>query len=304
MDLPRDLVLPDVLASAVGLRAAIVVIDGLSVCCFNKTGSDKFWEVAYPREQHHELRIKIWELDAADKPVGTHPIHNVVLNAGVVRLNISLTNGSVAHHAQFPAGGPRMPDFERLDPEADPHDLGWLIDLAGSELKHNFRRLLPRSSRRSRVSLARIFHSLFCTLKPEDHPVVISPRHRNNPRHPDRCILGRNNTEFVGVLQATQAGDVRLVSEPAGLLDLRLPHDQNKRYRIEIINTDTQPAQRVKPFVKGDLHLFYDDVIEVNGEQKELWAIPPKDGRFAPDGDCHTNGFGGATLEELLGTEP
>jgi hypothetical protein len=304
MALPRDMVLPEVLASAPGLRAAILVIDGLSVCCFNKTGVDKFWEVAYPRQRQHDLRIAIWELDGADQPVGTDPIYDEELDEGVVRLNISLTNGSAAHYSQFPAGGPLTPDFERLAPDNDPHDLAWIVDLAGPELKHDFGRLLPRNDRRSPVSLARIFHSLFCTLKPEDDPVVISPRHRNNPRHPDREIIGRNNTEFVGVLQGTQAGEIRLVSEPAGLLDLSLPHDQNKRFRIEIINTDTQLAQHVKPFVRGDLHLFYDDVIEVNGEQKELWAIPPKDGRFAPDGDCHTNGFGGATLEELLVTEP
>lgn len=303
MALPRELELPHVLASAPGLRAAILVVDGLSVCCFNKTGGDKFWEVAYPRQRQHELRITIWELDGADQPVGTDPIYDKEVDIRVVRFNISLTNGSVAHYSQFPAGGPRTPDFERLAPDNDPHDLAWLIDLAGPELKHGFRRLLPRNPRHSPVSLARIRHSLFCTLKPEDDPVVISPRRRNNPRHPDRFILGRNNTEFVGVLQATQAGDVRLVSEPAGLLDIRLPHDQNKRYRIEIINTDAHPAQHVKPFVRGDLHLFYDDVIEVSEEQKEMWAIPTKDGRFAPDGDCHINEFSGESLEPLLVTE-
>lgn len=304
MALPRDMVLPEVLASAPGLRAAILVIDGLSVCCFNKTGVDKFWEVAYPRQRHHELRITIWELDGDDEPVGTDPIYDNEVNEGVVRFNISHTNGSVAHYSQYPDGGPLKHDFERLAPDNDPHDLAWLIDLAGSELRHDFRRLLPRNHRRSPVSLASIFHSLFCTLKPEDHPVVISPRRHNNPRHPDREIIGRNNTEFVGVLLATREGEIRLVSEPAGLLDIRLSHNQNKRYRIEIINTDTRLAQHVEPFVRGDLHLFYDDLIEVGGEQKELWAIPPEDGRFAPDGDCHINGFGGDTLEELLGTEP
>ena len=307
MTLPRDLKLPPVLDLPHVPRAAILVVDGLSVCCFNKTGGDKFWEVAYPREQHHELRITIWELDGADKPVGTDPIHNMVVNSGVVRFNISLTNGSVAHYSQFPDGGPLNPDLERLNPGADPHDLAWLIDLAGPELKHGFLRLLPRNPRdprRSPVSLARIRHSLFCILKPEDHPVVISPRHRNNPRHPDRFILGRNNTEFVGVLLGTTwDGEIRIVSEPAGLLDITLPHAENKRYRIEIINTDTHGAQHKKPFARGDLHLFYDNVIEVGGEQKELWAIPPEDGRFAPDGDCHTNGFSGASLEPLLVVE-
>jgi hypothetical protein len=138
-------------------------------------------------------------------------------------------------------------------------------------------------------------------LKPEDDDVRISPRLHNNPTHQDSFILGRNNTEIVGVLLATEPGDIRFESEPAGLLNISpLSHDHNHHYRIEIINTDTHSAQHVPPFVRGDLHLFYDDVIEVDGEPKELWAIPPKVGRFAPDGDCHTNGFSGPALQPLI----
>ena len=299
MALPRDLELPRVLDSARGFRAAILVIDGLSVCCFHKS-REKFWEVAFPRQRRHELRLTIWELDGADRPVGTDPIFDREVDSRVVHLNISLRNGSVAHYSQFPEGGPLTRNFERLAPNNDPHDLAWLIDVKGSELKHEFVRLLPRNQERSPVSLARIFHSLFCTLKPEDHPVVISPRHRNNPRDPDRQIIGQNNTEFVGVLQATQAGEIRVVSERDGLLDIHLPHDENKRYRIEIINTDIDSAQHAEPFVRGDLHLLYNDLIEVSGIQKELWAIPTRDGRFAPDGDCHPTIFSGATLEDLV----
>lgn len=303
MTSPLNFQLPRVLASAPGRLAAILVIDGLSVCCFNKTGGEKFWEVAYPRQAHHDLRISIWNLDGANKPVGG-PIHDILVDRRVVRFDISLTNGSTDHYTQFPDGGPLTRDFERLAPDNDPHDLAWLIDLAGPELKHGFRGLLPRNPRRSPVSLARIRHSLLCTLKPEDHPVVISPRRHNNPRHPDRFILGQNNTELVGVLLASAAGELRIASDPAGLLNIVLPYDETRRYQIEVINMDTRGAQHVRPFARGDLHLFYDDVIDVSGEQKELWAIPSPSARVAPDGDCHTNGFDGATLEGLLVTEP
>lgn len=299
MALPIDFTLPNVLAQAPGKRAAILVIDGLSVCCFNRT--KMFWEVAYPRQSEHELRITIWELDGDDNRVGQEPKYDKEVHPDIVSFNISLTKGSTAHYNQYPRGGPVKLDFERLDPDNDPHDLAWLIDLAGPELQHEFRRLLPRDPSRP-VSLARIRHSMFCTLKPEAEPVVISPRRHNNPRHPDRFVLGRNNTEIVGVLLATEAaGEIRFASDPAGLLDINpLPYDQNKRYRIEIINMDTNPTQRVPPFVRGDLHLFYGHVIEVGGEQKELWAFPVEDGRFAPDGDCHTNGFSGQTLQDLI----
>jgi hypothetical protein len=302
-DLPSELTLPTVLASAPGHRAAVLVVDGLSVCCYNRNGgNDRFWEVAYPRKSQHELRIKIWELDGADKPVGQNPKHDIVVHKDVVSFDINLTNGSVAHHGQFPDGGPMNFNFERLDPENDPHDLAWMINLASEELPHgNFLGLKPKHASRP-ISLARIRHSLFCTLKPEDQPVVISQRRHNNPRHPDRRVLGRTNTELVGVLlAATQSGDIRFISKPAGLLTIApLPHDQNKRYRIEIINTDTGTPQRIEPFVRGDLHLLYDDVIRVDGEEQELWAFPTEVGRFAPDGDCHATGYGGATLQDLI----
>src|SRR5687768_2633273 len=136
MALPRDLELPRVLDSAPGLRAAILVIDGLSVCCFNDSG-EKFWEVAYPRQLRHQLRITIWELDGADQPVGTDPIFDREIHSGVVHFNISLSNGSVAHYSEFPEGGPLTHDFERLAPDNDPHDLAWFIDVRGSELRHD-----------------------------------------------------------------------------------------------------------------------------------------------------------------------
>ena len=291
--------LPPVLASAPGLRAAELVIDGLSVCCFNRTSSEMFWEVAYPRQRQHELRITIQELDGADQPVGQPQPHDV--DARVVSFNINLTNGSVAHYGQFPRGGPAARNFDRNAPDNDPHDLGWIIDLAGSELRHgNFLGLKPRHPSRP-ISLARIRHSLFCTLEPEDEDVIISPRPHDHT-HPDSFVLGRNNTEIVGVLLATAPGEIRFESEPVGLLNISpLPYDQNRRYRIEIINTDTHSSPHVPPYVKGDLHLFYDDVIDVDGDQKALWAKPARPGkRFAPDGDCHTNGFGGSTLQPLI----
>ena len=50
--------LPAVLANAPGMRAAELVVDGLSVFCFNQSG-EKFWEVAFPRQAQHDLTITI-----------------------------------------------------------------------------------------------------------------------------------------------------------------------------------------------------------------------------------------------------
>jgi hypothetical protein len=290
--------LPPVLTNpALGMRAAELVIDGLSVCCFNSANPGRFWEVAYPRPANHELQITIQQLNGADQPVGQPVIHRI--DARVDKFSISLTNGSLEHYNQFPHGGPADPEFHRMATGNDRHDLGWLIDLKGHEIGHgNFVRLMPRHPSRP-ISLANIRHSLFCVLKPEDEGVRISPRRDNDPNAPHSFPLGRTNTEVVGVLLATRAGDIRFDFLPEGLNRIDpLPYDQNRRYHIDIINSDTHDAQRKPPWVRGDLHLFYNQVIEVDGTEKELWAIPG--GRFAPDGDCHSTGFGGATLEPLI----
>jgi hypothetical protein len=306
--------LPTVLASAPGnMRAAELIIDGLAVLCFNSINSEKFWEVAYPRRQQHELTITVQRLDAADQPVGPseqHPVPETVRS-----FNIFLSNGSLVHYDLFPQGGPANPTFNRNAAGNDTHDLGWMIDVAGPELQHgNFVRLLPPHPGRP-VSLARIRHSLLCTLKPEDEDVRISPRNRNDPTALGSFLLGRNNTEIVGVLLASGPGEIRFESDGAPLNIEPLPYDENRRYRIEIINEDILNSEPNGIFVKGDLRFLYDTVIEVDGEPKDLWARPvPIEPPFsateametnppvvsASDGDCHPDKFGGATLQPLI----
>src|ERR1041384_6837498 len=125
--------LPPVLASAPGMRAAELMIDGLAVLCFNDTTGD-FWEVAYPRRLQHTLTIKIQSLDAHDRPID-QPLYREV-DRKVRSFNISLTDGSERHFGQFPRGGPRATQFDRKPTRNDPHDLRWMIDLAGDELGH------------------------------------------------------------------------------------------------------------------------------------------------------------------------
>jgi len=289
--------LPPVLASRTELRAAELVIDGLAVLCFNQ--SRNYWEVAYPRKGHHKLRIKIEALDADDLPIDAPLVYEEV-DHSVRSFNISLTDGSETHYDEFPEGGPRADDFDRSTPdENDPNDLGWMIDLAGDELGHgNFQGLKPSHPSRP-ISLARIRHSLFCTLKPEDEDVKIAPRDANDPD--EGTVLGRTNTEIVGVLLANGPGEIKFEFDPPGSFAVDpLRYEENKRYRIEIINEDDELHETTKGFVRGDLRLFYDDIIEVDGEPQDLWARPSTSARVAPDGDCHPPDFSGETLEDLI----
>jgi len=288
--------LPDVLRNAPGMRAAQLLMDGLCVLCFNKMNlDDRFWEVAYPRKAH-DLTIKVQELNGADRRVG-RPIRRRV-RSEIRSFNISLTNGSIDHYNQFTYGGPRTIPFNRRAPGNDPHDLSWMIDLAGPELQHTFNGL----RRGRRISLARIRHSLFCTLEPEDDDVKIALRDDNDPDA--GRVLGRTNTEIVGVLLAKAPGEIRFDSDPAGLINIGpLDYGPDKRYQIEIINEDNKLHLKKKGFVRGDLRLFYQEVIDAH-PVKDLWARPaPPRKRVAPDGDCHPPDFGGESLGELLQQE-
>ena len=277
--------LPPVLTSAPGMRAAELLLDGLSVFCFNQMNAEKFWEIAYPRLAQHELQITIRELNAAGQPVGFPK--TVHVDETIKSFNIRLSNGSLEHYdqAHFPSGGPRAEGFTRTNPAVNPNDLGWMIDLKGEELQHGTARLLPGHKSRP-ISLARIHHSLFCTLAPEPKEVRISPIFDGDPNSGNSFPL-RNNTEIVGVLLGTAPGDIIFESDPEGALDISgLTYNQDRRYDIEIRNTDMIDPPRVEPFVRGDLFRFYHVLIEVDGVQKDLWA-QPKNPEVDPEGDCH-----------------
>ena len=288
-ELPPVLKNPDL-----GMRAAELVIDGLAVFCFNETSGEQFWEVAYPRLVRHDLAIMIQELDGDDNEVGQATPHPI--DPRVERFTISLSNGSTQHYNLFPHGGPFADGFRR-DPSADdPHDLQWMIDLAGGELQHgDFLGLKPRDESHQR-SVASIRHSLFCNLKPEKESVRISRRSDNNPNGSGNFDPGPTNTLIVGVLLASESGDIQFEFQPGGLTTISpKPYDENKRYRIEIKNEDTAEQTSVGDFIRGDLRLFYDQLITVSGPEKDLWAIPFLE--VAPDGDCHPPRFSGPTLE-------
>jgi hypothetical protein len=293
-----DVKMPPVLGSVPGVRAAELVMDGLSVLCFNRTDTEPYWEIAYPRLQRHQLLITIQELDGSGEPVGEEESYEV--DEGVRSFNISLSNGSLTHYEpnHFPLGGPSDQNFDRRLPTApvdNPHDLGWMVDITGEELHHGNAVLLSGNP----ISLARIRHSLFCTLEPEREEVRISPIDEGSPTSSGSYSLPLNNTQIVGVLLGTDSGDILFESDPVGSLNIDpLPYSQNQRYRIEIKNNDEDSPPHQLPFVRGDLYRFYDVVIEVDGVKKDLWAHTI--GGVTPDGDCHPNRTGRATLEPLI----
>jgi hypothetical protein len=119
----------------------------------------------------------------------------------------------------------------------------------------------------------------------------------NHPDGEDHFDLGQTNTFIVGVMLGRDSGDIEFEFAPdVTKID---PHDYNadKRYRIEIINNDTNNPNTVGNFVRGDLRLFYDELINVSGPEQDLWALPNTHRKeVSPDGDCHSTILGGGTL--------
>jgi hypothetical protein len=288
-----------------GFQVAQVTTDGLAICCFNDGSSDggaKFWEVAYPRRAQHELQITVRELDENGEPVASPPARTFDIGEDVRSFTIRLTGGSEAHYGVYPRGGPAAPNFARTA-DNDTHDLGWLIDLAGEELQHDFDKLLPKGESGTDVTLARIHHSFLFTRRPGDHPDRLSPKADNDPLSAASRELGRTNEEIDGLLLATEPGEIIFEFEPAGSMTIEsLPYDvtRPRRYEIIIINGDTQDGEVKSGFVKGDLHLFY-DLIKVKGVKQDLWAVPRQTGvGSASDGDCNPVTTSVATLQPLI----
>lgn len=276
-----------------GLQAARLTIHGLAIFCFNRLGEHKFWEVAYPRHEKHDLFIEITETDGAWNPTRKFP--PVLINQDLLEFGISLTAGSEEHYDAFPEGGP-FGQFDRGSGNTDPYDLQWMIDLTSAEPRHGaFRGLIPRGRRAVNVTLARLSQSFIFTGRLSEHPVRFSPRRNDDPDGEGNFDLGVTNEELFGFLLANGPGEIRF----DGLGIAPLPYGEDKRYLIEIINMDNLSGKKKDPFVKGDFHLYY-DVIDVAGPQQELWAFPTEVGRFAPDGDCAGTRASLETLQPLI----
>jgi hypothetical protein len=269
--------------------AAELFIDGLAILCFNQEDEDdKFWEVTYIRLSRHALALEIERVDADGNPTEHQPFPDPIpIPEPLRRFDISLTTGSNDQFDTFPDGGPKSDadDFDRDDPDNDPHDLNWMIDLNGDEPGHgNVVRIKPAP-----VTFGCFHHSLIYTSHPSEYPVRLAPK-GHGPQ--GARVLGRTNEEMCGVLLADEAGEIRF----DGLDIDPLPFDDAQSYRIKVVNEDTESAPHSGNFAKGDFDLFY-KVIQVDGEEKELWAVPKKFGIVAPDGDCNPSFISLDTLQ-------
>jgi hypothetical protein len=288
--------IPTCLSSAPGIVAAELTIDGLALCCFNhQNRNDYFWEVASIRNQKHSLTITIVQMVAGGND-------RVILNKAPVPQNllsfdIRLDTGTNALYNNFQHGGCQPGNFNRASGPSggnDRNDLRWMIDFAGTEVGHGrVTRLKPRGGGRVDVTLATLHHSLLFTRKPSDHPVRLVPRCSSDPLN-QGVELGYTNEKICGLMMAPTPGNIVFTGFN---VPERLSFNAQTSYRIEIINEDEFHVEHWPGLSKGDFHFFY-DIIEVDGQQKELWAVLPF--RVAPDGDCNPTFINATTLQPLI----
>jgi hypothetical protein len=294
--------IPTCLSAAPGILAAELTINGLALCCFNQMdANNKFWEVAYLRHKRHTLSITIEEVVAGG-------VNRVILPRSTITeplpsFSISLDVGTNNIYQNFPQGGCRPGNFNRADPARNnPNDLRWMIDFAGADPDHGtVTRLKPRGGGRIEVTLANLHHTLLFTKNPGTLPVRLVPKGSSDPTA-QGFELGRINEEIGGLMMAPTGGQIVFT----GLNIQPLSFNAQTSYKIEIVNEDffnaeqwPGPASNLL-LTKGDFHLFY-EVIDVDGQQKELWAIVPAiRPRTAADGDCNPSSTSSATLQPLI----
>lgn len=278
-----------------GTAVAALSIDGLGICCFNRR--DKIWEIAFLREEKHQLMLGIKEVDRAGKiikDVGTFgPLGPSKL------IQFSVDNFSDVHLNDFPQGFFRAaPGFSRDGDEN--YDFRWIVDFV--EKNGGFKKLKKPAFV---VTIVRIPNALFYTKRVTTDSVLIAPDDSTDPEK-DGTVLGRTN-EVVGAalyakpistgqkfIHIQHAQDTTTTPEP--LVD-PLPQVPGHLYEISLTNLDTTKARADRAFVgknyvKGDFQKFYEIMDCVNSTKLAIFA-PPRGGIRSVDGDCHVGGAGG-----------
>ena len=288
---------------------ADVIIDGLGVCCFNKTDSkNKFWEVAFLREAKHRLMINV---DGTD--------YEISRDAKTV--DFLVEDGSSAIYDTFKKGYLETAEkFRRT--YAYKHDFRWVPNFVGEEVPHGkFIKLRTSAANRNRipVTLARIPYSLFLTHTLTEDFVILAAKRSKNPRHGQ--VFGATNEEVRASIfaikptglkivvgnggggracdQNSEANDNCVIDVPykAGI-ELRFTNmDDPKKKLMEaaakaapdatVLSARGIPDRlKVRNFLEGDFSYYY-EVIDVEGGEITLWASRRDKSGANRLGDCN-----------------
>lgn len=288
---------------------ATVTIDGLAVCCYNKTANA--WEVGYLHVPCHSLLLKI-----EDEPVIE------ILGSNHTEIRFTATNPRTPSYPGEPNGffdpsGAR-PNRKEVPTTADRlENFRWIINVQDpSDVIHG--NASPKKAT-SDVTRAFIHHGVAYTtkiIKKEvfEAPFTDLPQH--NPNNMNNAQLeqhrfGRTNDEIATDIFCDPVGGAVTITIPGVLQQPRvLPHRPGEPWKIRLTNLCLRPIVTTNRFEIGDFQLFY-DVLTVNGQKQAIWGEPvtdaedivinPKGGKESGRVDCDITWMGNSeTLNPIM----
>lgn len=240
---------------------AKVTIDGLAICCFDRT--DKTWDLAFlhhPNPPPHRLILQ----------VEGHPPRNL---SSKREIRFETEGGN------FPSGFPdgfsdngrirdRTMDLTMATLE-EKENFRWTMDLEDPlDVDHGFLGL-----RKPPFTLTRAFiqNAVFYTTQHSPRDLILLPDGRNPNTEPDPPIFGKTNDEIAADIFCEDGGEVVIFIDNDE--HLRLPHREGNPWRICLTHMCRDLPPPTMRFEKGDFHLFY-DVLVFSKDRHLLWGEP------------------------------
>jgi hypothetical protein len=253
---------------------ARVTIDGLAICCFNR--SENMWDVGYLHHDHVPLHTLILEIrDEAP----------VTIPDPTAQITFTTTNPQTPPYPGSPNGffDPlgRRPDRGDFPMTADDvENFRWIIDLEDqSDVPHGMVTL-----RRPGFLVTRTFihDAVFYTSKLSPNELYLAPNTNNTQDDPNNMgsaalhqhLFGRTNDEIAADIFCAPGNGAVTITIPGVLAQPRvLPHRPGNPWEIRLTNLCLHPTAGTRRFEIGDFHLFY-DVLTITGQKQAIWGEP------------------------------
>ena len=287
---------------------ANVIIDGLSISCFNR--STRMWEVGYLRHPLHNLRLQI--NDECD---------NVLILRQNQVIRIETTKGVKPDYDKtFPDGFFDLKQVadRRLDPTAfgvdQRRNFRWAVNLdLGQDIPHGEGTLKKPPYP---VTIAQISDAVFYANRlPPDNlfllPLTVDATALSTAAL-DQKVFGKAADEIGASITCEDGGGITITVD--GEVVRQLAHNPEKPWTINLKNMpathdhihdhDHGGAHEMPPVTagtpkleQGDFQLYYDSV-EVTGEKQTFWGVVPvtSSGRT----DCNAGWVSKSSLADLF----
>ncbi|HKO42389.1 MAG TPA: hypothetical protein VJU84_03815 [Pyrinomonadaceae bacterium] len=281
---------------------ARITIDGLAVCCFNKSANK--WEVGYlrhPNEPLHQLILHIENQVAIEIPQTAREITISATNPlpvpGGAPDGFFDPRGIRPNRHSFPVNASELEDFRWIVDLQDPTD----INHGNARLK---RPMFP-------VTRAFIHNAVLYSRRLAPRPVFRIP-FTNLPQHDpnemnentrQQFSFGRTNNETAAdIFCAPDTGKVTVTIPNVLPQPIDLPHRPGNPWKVRLTNLCPRTGGGEATFEIGDFQLFY-DVLEVTGQKQAIWGQPVASPAFVDTGrvDCDTTWVSASqTLDEMM----